>query len=199
MIEEAIMIKFFLTIFEQILVVINTSYIIGMLWFILCEVVEDFILDADFTTEAEKYPQYFLNKFGVKTMHPWHKAVSVTYFSFTSLATVGFGDYYPVSNIERVIGAMMLLFGVACFSYIMGELINALQEHQMFYEEIDEIDKSLSQFFGILKKFNLEQPLDNKFMKNFETYFLYRRENNLNRAITGDDFIAIYNQLPNEV
>jgi len=37
------------------------------------------------------------------------------YFSFTSLSTVGFGDYHPRSNSERLIGAAMLVFGVAIF------------------------------------------------------------------------------------
>ena len=45
-----------------------------------------------------------------------------TYFAFTTLATVGFGDYYPVSVIERGIFTMIFLFGVALFSFIMGEL-----------------------------------------------------------------------------
>lgn len=46
-----------------------------------------------------------------------------TYFSMTSLSTVGFGDYYPVSNNERLIGSFVLLFGVALFSLFMGQLL----------------------------------------------------------------------------
>lgn len=45
-----------------------------------------------------------------------------TYFAFTTLATVGFGDYYAVSIVERAIFTMIFLFGVALFSFIMGEL-----------------------------------------------------------------------------
>jgi len=51
------------------------------------------------------------------------------YFAFTSLSTVGFGDYNPRSNIERFMVAFVLLFGVAVFSYIMGifiEILNSL-------------------------------------------------------------------------
>ena len=39
------------------------------------------------------------------------------YFAMTSLTTVGFGDYYPVTNYERLAGAFVLLSGVATFSY----------------------------------------------------------------------------------
>jgi hypothetical protein len=48
------------------------------------------------------------------------------YFAFTSLSTVGFGDYAPRGNIERFFGAFMLLFGVAIFSYIMGNFIDMI-------------------------------------------------------------------------
>jgi hypothetical protein len=42
------------------------------------------------------------------------------YFAFTSLSTVGFGDFHPRGDVERIYGAFMLLFGVAIFSYILS-------------------------------------------------------------------------------
>jgi hypothetical protein len=39
---------------------------------------------------------------------------------------VGFGDFAPRGNEERFYGAFMLLFGVAIFSYIMGNFIDIL-------------------------------------------------------------------------
>ena len=45
------------------------------------------------------------------------RSLTASYFAFTTLSTVGFGDYYPVSDIERFCGAFVLLFGVATFSY----------------------------------------------------------------------------------
>lgn len=45
------------------------------------------------------------------------------YFTFTTLSTVGFGDYYPKSDMERLVGAFVLLSGVAVFSYILGDIL----------------------------------------------------------------------------
>jgi hypothetical protein len=45
-----------------------------------------------------------------------------TYFAFTTLATVGFGDYYPVSQVERFLFTIVFIGGVSMFSFIMGEL-----------------------------------------------------------------------------
>jgi len=50
------------------------------------------------------------------------------YFSFTSLSTVGFGDYHPRGNFERLVICFYLLFGVAIFSYIMGNFIEILED-----------------------------------------------------------------------
>jgi hypothetical protein len=46
--------------------------------------------------------------------------IAMTYYSFTTMSTVGFGDFYPVSTYEQLTGAFVLLFGVSIFSYIMG-------------------------------------------------------------------------------
>ena len=50
------------------------------------------------------------------------------YYSFTSLSTVGFGDFNPKSNSERVLCCLLLIFGVAIFSYIMGDFIEILNK-----------------------------------------------------------------------
>lgn len=44
------------------------------------------------------------------------------YFAFTSLSTVGLGDYHPRSDLERAIGAFALLFGVTVTSYVMENI-----------------------------------------------------------------------------
>ena len=50
------------------------------------------------------------------------KILVSTYFAFTTLATVGFGDYYPVRPVERFLFTIVFIGGVSMFSYIMGEL-----------------------------------------------------------------------------
>lgn len=50
------------------------------------------------------------------------KILVSTYFAFTTLSTVGFGDYYPVSPVERFIFTVVFIGGVSMFSFIMGEL-----------------------------------------------------------------------------
>ena len=53
----------------------------------------------------------------------------------------------------------MLLFGVAIFSYIMGNFIEILSEFKEFHKEIDDGD-NLSRFFGTLKYFNGQKDIE---------------------------------------
>jgi len=54
--------------------------------------------------------------------------IRLVYFTFTTLSTVGFGDYNPKSNVERLFVGFFMLFGVATFSYIMGHFIDILHK-----------------------------------------------------------------------
>ena len=55
--------------------------------------------------------------------------IAMVYYAFTTLSTVGFGDFHPKSNYERLFCAMFMLFGVAIFSYMMGIFIDILNEY----------------------------------------------------------------------
>lgn len=48
--------------------------------------------------------------------------IKAMYFALTSLSTVGFGDYYPINNFERLLTSFVLLIGVMLFSYVLSEL-----------------------------------------------------------------------------
>jgi hypothetical protein len=52
----------------------------------------------------------------------------MVYFAFTSLSTVGFGDFNPRSNVERLFTSVVLLLGVSVFSYIMGNFIEIIDD-----------------------------------------------------------------------
>ena len=56
------------------------------------------------------------------------KVLQSFYFSLTTLSTVGFGDFYPKSDFERMLGALVILFGVAMFSIINSEFLEMVTE-----------------------------------------------------------------------
>ena len=118
------------------------SFFIGLLWLVYCDIAnaeesDNFITTNDVFAKGSTVDQ----------------AIMLTYFSFTTLSTVGFGDYHPITDSERLASAFVLLFGVAMTSFIMENLngmISNLYSLQADFEKHNE----LSLFFGTLERFN---------------------------------------------
>ena len=73
----------------------------------------------------------------------------------TSLSTIGFGDYYPVNDFERLLISFVILFGVAIFSLFMGQLLEMISNIKSIYSDISE-EEQLNKFFIMLNdKFNM--------------------------------------------
>lgn len=63
------------------------------------------------------------------------KLLQSFYFALTTLSTVGFGDFYPKSDLERILGAFVILFGVALFSIIISEFLDMVTRVQELINE----------------------------------------------------------------
>lgn len=142
---------------KLMIIIMNITYFTGIFFLALCEMVHDFLENIeveDFLDQSwDDRPDMFIDTFGFSSNSRKENLIIVFYFAFTSLSTVGFGDYHPRGNIERMIGAFILLGGVAIFSLIMGNFIEILQEFQKFNEDISDGD-SLTQFFLAIKYLN---------------------------------------------
>lgn len=83
---------------------------------------------------------------------PWSnkdRAISILYFLFTTLSTVGFGDFHPKNEWERGFTAFVLLTGVSIFSYLMGTFIEITDEAMKLNDTFDD-GENLSKFFGLI-------------------------------------------------
>ena len=121
--------------FKLIIIIMNFSYFIGMFWLTMCNTIQDINDDApEIDIEEDIFAiggslinseksTNFLAYHSITEYSKGEQALVSMYFAFTSLSTVGFGDYTPRSDPERVLGSVLLLFGVAIFSVIMGRFI----------------------------------------------------------------------------
>lgn len=63
--EETLIISFTLKTIELIILILNTSYILGMLWYILCEAIEDFYVGEWYKSNPDKFGNTFMVYFKV--------------------------------------------------------------------------------------------------------------------------------------
>jgi len=52
-------------------------------------------------------------------------ASDALWYSLVTMSTVGYGDQFPVTNMGRIIGSVIIIVGVGLFGTITGFLANA--------------------------------------------------------------------------
>ena len=110
--------------------IVNVSYFTGILWIIFCEITEDWSRDELSEDKNSDGNETFYDIYELKSVSSLHLTIISLYYSFTSLSTVGFGDYHPKSNLERIFCSIMLVAGVMIFSYIMGNFIAMIEGYK---------------------------------------------------------------------
>ena len=101
----------------------------------------------------------------------YKRIVLMLYFALTTLSTVGYGDYHPISDLEMIITSLVMLGGVAFFSYIMGNFIEIITNYDAKMGTLDKSDElntwitSLERFTNKTKT-NLSVSLVNQIISN---------------------------------
>lgn len=164
-ISKLLMIANFFKVAKLVIFMYILSYLMGMSWYIYC----------DLTTVENPVDERpgFIETFEMKARPDWQKAIVLSYWAFTTLSTVGFGDYYPTSNAERFLCAFLLLFGVTIFSYILGAYITILSSITRLNADFDDGD-NLSKWLGLIKRFNNGREISIEYKDIIEQFFDYR-------------------------
>ena len=79
------------------------------------------------------------------------------YFALTTLSTVGYGDLYPISQREMMLGMFFMFFGIVFFSQIMGSFIEIIQEYDQRMGQ-DDKGSELNNWMTLLTRFT-NKPL----------------------------------------
>lgn len=194
--HNLVILNFSLKIFKLMVYIFNISYFLGFFWYIFC--------DEMLPTDIENESNYFITNFDVDERHEEtdrsnsETGILLVYYMFTSLSTVGFGDFHPRSNAERFFCSIILLFGVAIFSYVMATFTDILTEYNDLNADLDQGDR-LTQFFGLLQIFNEDCPLSSDLISKIEDFFHYKWAQDTNQAMSLEQEVYMLNQLPDHV
>lgn len=120
------------------------------------------------------------------------------YFAFTTLSTQGYGDFLPISNIERIVLSFILVFGVGMFSFILGNFIDMLMSFRVMTSDNEEQEK-LTKWIGLLARFNKGRALPKTLVKKIENYFEYYWSKDKNYALKTEDDKKLLKELPKDI
>ena len=121
-----------------------------------------------------------------------------TYFAFTTLSTVGFGDLHPMNSFERLCCVVIFIFGNGIFGFIIGEIMEMVDRIQKYNLENDDMD-SLNKFFNLISKYNYHKQLDRNIKEDIERHMEYYWNNDRNYALIDKVDQDMMEQLPDEV
>jgi len=185
-----LMISHFFKTFKLVVIILTVSYFMGMGWYIYCDLTlitsDELLAQIPANSTLIDQDPGFIEHFNLKHNTEGENAIIMTYYAFTTLSTVGFGDYHPRSNAERGVCAFILLIGVAIFSYIMGNFIEILISIQDLNNDFDE-GENLSKWFGLIKRFNSSRSISLDLKLKIEEYFDYRWINDKNKAVSTEE------------
>jgi len=139
---------------KLIVILLNMSYFVGLIFMIFADLFKAIAYEVGDTNQ-----EFFIEYYDIESFSDFHTTIILIYYAFTSLSTVGFGDYNPRSDFERLFISVMLVSGVAIFSYIMGVFIDILSQYEIMTKDIDD-HENLSKFFGMIKHFNKYKPIN---------------------------------------
>ena len=137
--------------------IVFSGYFTGLLIYILFD-----ISNSDF------FAQFELEEKSTSEL-----IITFWYFSFTTITTVGLGDYYPVSNFDRLFFSFYILAAVLVFSVVMSELDEVLRTQLSLSQDITD-DEGLQQFMNLLRRFNYDNEISPAFRKDMFDYFHFK-------------------------
>lgn len=145
-------IKFVLVTLKLVLIIFNCAYFTGIIWILFVDIYEQIVDKDEYEEKIEEVvnellavtdehgEDTFIDAYNIYHYPKMHQMIIPMYYAFTSLSTVGFGDYHPKSNAERIFCTIILLFGVMIFSYIMGVFIEMIESAKQKNQDLGDED-----------------------------------------------------------
>lgn len=103
---------------------------------------EPILVDFDKEQQEAVHSSYFLSNSNwvISGDEGSTLIIKAMYFALTSLSTVGFGDFYPITDFERLLTSFVLLIGIMLFSYVLSELRFMMKRIKVMDSEIENIE-----------------------------------------------------------
>lgn len=215
-IQAQYMVMYSYKIFRLIIIVFMITYIIACFWWFLVRYIntqED--IDNDYTfIAANELDEVFSGEVPDECFrhtcndsiadHECHdpewkakncppdvltQVIIVCYFALTTLSTVGYGDYYPISINEILIGIGYMLIGIVCFSQIMGSFIEIIQNYDQRMGN-DSNGSDLNNWTLLLTRF-ASKPLNPVLINQIDSHFSFFYDHNrLNSMEIDDEYLS---------
>jgi CRP-like cAMP-binding protein len=134
-------------------------------------------------------PDTWVFRFGYMDATEGRLYLASLYWALTTLATVGYGDITPGTNIEKCLAMAWMVFGMIFFSFTIGSLTSMLSG-------IDTKETVLSNKLSVVDEFAKESHLSKAIQKRLRIALRYSTDK---QGFSWADKIGIFNELPRKL
>jgi len=113
--------KYIYKIIRLVLIATTLTYFLGCFWYFIISTKALHEGEIGFFDHYELYQFSDARRYRFKLLISCFRLIMCCYFALTTLSTVGYGDLSPQSNVEKIVGIIIMILGIALFSYIMGK------------------------------------------------------------------------------
>jgi hypothetical protein len=107
------------SMFVQVLKMFFATYFLACLWYYY----------IDFILREKNESVDFIKNFNLQDDPTDKRFVKTWYYIFTTLVTVGYGDFYATNKYEMGFAIILVLAGTSWFAFMMGIAIRIMQEY----------------------------------------------------------------------
>mmetsp|Transcript_11318 Transcript_11318/g.22262 ORF Transcript_11318/g.22262 Transcript_11318/m.22262 type:complete len:691 (-) Transcript_11318:114-2186(-) len=172
--HEAIRIKHsFMRLLKSFISVLVCLHIIACFWYFAAKI-------NDFGPNTWVYRYGYLDS-SQSTLY-----VACFYWALTTLATVGYGDITPGTNVERCLAMAWMVFGMVFFSFTIGSLTSMICS-------IDTKETVLNNKLAVVDEFAKQSHLNKSIRTSLRNALRYSTDK---QGFSWADKISIFNELP---
>ena len=142
--------------FVSFLSVTTICHIISCLWFLSAKL-------EGFGPDTWVFRHEYMND------DPDIQYMASLYWTYTTMSTVGYGDIYAGTDIERVLAILVMVFGVCFFSFTIGSISS-------FFSRIDNKEAVMNKKMAVIDGFAKEAKLDSILMIRLKLALQYSTE-----------------------
>ena len=160
-------VRYFFKIIRLMIMASILSYVLGCIWYLICL----FVFKKRFNIGYPK-TKTFYTEYKLYNKSPIKKLMLCCYFVLTGLTTVGYGDYYPSNEYEKMFGIIIMFLGVAIFSYVMSEFSDQINIYNQTFVEKEQ-GSDLDNYIASLNEFCPKSSFNKGLVKNINDHFKF--------------------------
>lgn len=182
-------------IVKQILKMLFLTYFLACLWFYY----------VDYIIRKRETDNDFIKHFNLQEDSEYKKFIKTWYYIFTTLATVGYGDFYATNIYEMGFAILLLIAGPTWFAFMMGsaiQMINKLNDINGIANKLTDLKIWIT---GIEEKYEvIPINIKSKILIHFKNYWKNDRLGTI-LNLSEEGFISLecrnyfYSKLPNSL